>query len=66
MRDSHPAALVQLEVLAKRRRALILYGHLHYQRRNIQSNFDMDDWRARSLRRRGAPNRAISKNDCAG
>ena len=49
MRDSFPAALVQIEVLAKRRRALIVYGQLHFQRKNIMSNFDMDDWRAQTL-----------------
>ena len=49
MRDSHPAALIQLEVLAKRRKALIVYGHMHFQRRNIMSNLDMEDWRAQTI-----------------
>ena len=49
LRDSYPAALVQLEVIAKQRRALILYGHLHFQRRNILSNFVMDYWQAQTL-----------------
>ena len=49
LRDSYPAALVQLEVIAKQRRALILYGHLHFQRRNILSNFVMDSWQAQTL-----------------
>jgi hypothetical protein len=49
MRDSYPAALVQIEVLAKRRKALIVYGHLHFQRRQIMSNFDMSDWRMQTI-----------------
>ncbi len=49
MRDSYPAAVVQVEVLAKRRRALVVYGQLHFQRHNIMSNFAMDDWRAQTI-----------------
>jgi hypothetical protein len=49
MRDTYPAALVQIEVLAKRRRALLVYGQLHFQRRNIMSNLEMDDWRAQTI-----------------
>lgn len=63
MRDSFPAALVQVEVLAKRRRALIVYGHLHFQRQNIMSNFDMSDWRMHtlvSLIERGSPVRVFT------
>lgn len=48
-RDSFPAALIQTEVIARQRRALIIYGHLHFQRRNMMSNFDMDDWRAQTI-----------------
>ena len=33
-RDSHPAALIQREVLAKGRRALIVYGDGHFQARS--------------------------------
>jgi len=49
MRDSHPAAVIQVEVLATRRKALIVYGHMHFQRLNIMSNLDMSDWRAHTL-----------------
>jgi hypothetical protein len=49
MRDSYPAALIQVEVLARRRKALIVYGQLHFQRRQILSNFDMSDWRMQTL-----------------
>ena len=48
-RDSHPAALVQTQVLARGRKALIIYGHGHFQRRNVGSNFEMGDWRAETL-----------------
>ncbi len=49
LRDSYPAALIQVEVIAKRRRALVVYGHGHFQRRNVGSNFDMSDWRAQTI-----------------
>jgi len=49
MRDSHPAALIQLEVLAKGRRALVLYGQMHLQRRQIIANYDMEIWQAQTL-----------------
>ncbi len=49
MRDSHPAALIVLEVLAKQRRALLVYGHLHFQRKNVFSNLDMHDWRMQTI-----------------
>ena len=62
-RDSFPAALVQTEVIAKQRRALIVYGHLHFQRRQMSSNFFMDDWRAQtivSLIERAGPTRVFT------
>ena len=63
MRDSYPAALVQVEVLAKRRKALLVWGHLHFQRRQIMSNFDMSDWRMQtivSLIERASPARVFT------
>jgi hypothetical protein len=48
-RDNYPAALIRTEVIAKGRRALIIYGHLHFQRRNVTSNFEMDDWRMQTI-----------------
>lgn len=63
MRDSYPAALVQLEVLAKRRRALLVYGQLHFQRQNVMSNLDMRDWRMQtivSLLERAGPTRVFT------
>ncbi len=49
MRVTYPAALVQLEVLAKQRRALVVYGQRHFQRHNLMSNFVMDDWRMQTI-----------------
>jgi hypothetical protein len=63
MRDAFPAALIQTEVIAKERRALVVYGSLHFQPKNIQSNFDMEDWRAQtivSLIERAGPTRVFT------
>jgi hypothetical protein len=63
MRDSYPAALIRLEVLAKERHALLLYGQLHYQRQNVLSNFQMDAWQAQtivSLLERSGPTRVFT------
>jgi hypothetical protein len=62
-RDSFPAALIQTAVLAKERKALIVYGHLHFQRRQMASNLFMDDWRAQtivSLIERAGPTRVFT------
>ncbi len=49
MRDAYPAALIQLEVIAKQRRALLVYGLGHFQRKNVVANFDMDTWQAQTI-----------------
>jgi hypothetical protein len=49
LRDSYPAAVVQLEVLAKQRKALLVYGQLHFQRRNVASNYDMTPREAQTI-----------------
>lgn len=49
MRESYPAALIQIEVLARQRKALIVYGDLHFQRRQLLSNFEMSDWRMQTI-----------------
>lgn len=49
MRDSHPAALIQVEVLAKGRTALVIYGQMHAQRRNVLTNYDMTHWLAQTM-----------------
>ena len=62
-RDSFPAALIQTEVLAKERRALVVYGHMHFQRQQANSNFFMGDWRAQtivSLIERAGPTRVFT------
>jgi hypothetical protein len=48
-RDSFPAALIQTEVIAKERRAVIVYGQMHYQRRMMSTNFFMEDPRAQTI-----------------
>jgi hypothetical protein len=62
-RDSYPAALIQTEILGNGRKGLIIYGHLHFQRRNVGSNFEMGDWRAEtivSLIERAGPTRVFT------
>jgi hypothetical protein len=49
MREWYPAAVLQLEVLAKGRRALLVYGNGHLQRRNVMSNYEMTDRRTHSI-----------------
>jgi hypothetical protein len=63
MRDAYPAAVLQTEVIAKQRRALLVYGTGHLQRRNVGSNFDMEDWHAQtivSLVERAGPTRVFT------
>jgi len=42
MRDWFPADLIQREVIAKNRRALLFYGQMHFQRKNIGANYRSD------------------------
>ena len=49
MRDSFPAGLIQREILAKGRRALIVYGQGHLQRRQMLSNYDMSHPAAQTI-----------------
>jgi hypothetical protein len=42
LRDTHPADLIQREVLGKERRALIIYGQMHAQRKNLLANYESD------------------------
>jgi len=42
-RDSYPAALIQREVIAKGRRALVFFGGGHLQRKQQLTNYVMDD-----------------------
>src|SRR3954468_1903027 len=42
MRDTFPADLIQREVIARGRRALLLYGQMHFQRKNIGANYESE------------------------
>ena len=49
LRDTYPADLVRRQVLDRGRRALIIYGQGHLQRRQIVSNYDMSTWQAQTV-----------------
>ena len=49
LRDSYPADLIRRQVLDRGRRALVIYGQLHLQRRQIASNYDMSTWQSQTL-----------------
>lgn len=49
MRDSYPAALIQLEVIARERKALLVYGELHFQRKQVVTNYEMKDPQAQAI-----------------
>jgi hypothetical protein len=42
MRDTFPADLLQREVLARGRRALLTYGQMHFQRKNLVANYESE------------------------
>ena len=42
MRDTFPADLIEREVLAKGRRAVLFYGLMHFQRKNLIANYDTE------------------------
>jgi hypothetical protein len=42
MRDTYPADLIQREVIAKGRRALLTYGSMHFQRKNLNANYESE------------------------
>ena len=42
-RESYPGELIQREVLAKHRRALVVYGQMHAQRKDLLTNFERGD-----------------------
>ena len=50
-RSTYPAAVLQTEVLDRGRRALVLYGQMHLQRRNLLGNYALvvDDPRLYTL-----------------
>ncbi len=48
-RDSHPAEVIRREVLARHRRALMIYGDMHFQRKNLSFNYEAADPQARTI-----------------
>lgn len=48
LRDSYPADVIRRQVLERSRRALVIYGQGHLQRRQIASNYDMSTWQAQT------------------
>jgi len=49
LRDFYPADLIRRQVLDRGRRALVIYGQGHLQRRQIVSNYDMSTWQAQTV-----------------
>jgi hypothetical protein len=49
LRDTYPADLIRRQVLDRGRRALVIYGQLHLQRRQIASDYDMSTWQSQTL-----------------
>jgi hypothetical protein len=49
LRDSYPPDLIRRQVLDRGRRALVVYGQGHLQRRQIVSNYDMSTWQAQTI-----------------
>ena len=47
-RDTYPADLIQREVIAKHRHALVIYGDIHFQRENMAFNY-VDNPKTRSI-----------------
>jgi hypothetical protein len=48
-RDSYAADVVRRQVVDRGRRALVVYGQGHLQRRQVASNYDMSMWQAQTL-----------------
>jgi len=40
LRDTFPAELIEREVLAKHRRALVVFGNMHFQRQQMLANYE--------------------------
>jgi hypothetical protein len=49
LRDTYPADLIRRQVLDRGRRALVVYGQGHLQRRHIVANYDMSTWQAQTV-----------------
>jgi hypothetical protein len=48
-RDSFAADLIHSDVVARGRRALVVYGHQHFPRKEILTNYDMSNWQAQTM-----------------
>lgn len=48
-RDTYPADVIRRQVLERGRRAVVIYGQGHLQRRQIVSNYDMSTWQAQTI-----------------
>lgn len=48
-RDTFAADLIHREVVERGRRALVVYGHLHFPRKEILANYDMGDWQVQTM-----------------
>src|SRR5262249_44744295 len=40
LRDTFPAEVIEREVLAKHRRALLVFGNMHFQRKQLAANYE--------------------------
>ncbi len=49
LRDSYPADLIRRQVLERGRRALVVYGQMHTQRKQLASNYNMSVWQSQTL-----------------
>jgi hypothetical protein len=49
LRDSYPADIIRRQVIERGRRALVIYGQGHLQRRQVASNYDMTPWEAQTV-----------------
>jgi hypothetical protein len=49
LRDTYPADVIRRQALDRGRRALVIYGQGHLQRRQIVSNYDMSTWQAQTI-----------------
>jgi len=49
LRDSYPADVIRHQVLERGRKALVVYGQGHLQRRQIASNYDMSLWQEQTV-----------------
>jgi hypothetical protein len=61
-RDSHAAEVIRRDVVARKRRGLIIYGQGHLQRRNLLANYDSEGLAGTviSILEKAAPTRAFS------